>query len=74
MCDNECRGGNEEIIHSVELLSHWLSMDGVMRHVPAGLRDHLDRTHFLELRDSTETTVNSTAILQRGAMSHKLHY
>lgn len=39
---------NEKVVHSVKLLSHWLSMDCVMRNTPTGLCYHLHKATSLK--------------------------
>ena len=49
MGDEEGGGGDEEVIGSVELLSHRLGVDGVVWRVPAGQGYHLNTAPRLDL-------------------------
>ena len=49
MGDEECGGGNEEIVHPVKLLPHRLGVDGVVWYIPTGQGYHLNRILCLDL-------------------------
>lgn len=64
MGNDEGCSWNEEVIHSVKLLSHWLSMDCVMRNTPTGLCYHLHKITPLYTQEILFQNLFSTQIIQ----------